>query len=401
MKIYLAQVTSNMDISRTGIIQISCPEEPRITEAIYTSPYYTPYTKGGFFAIPEENSNILIAYNVKTNKAYYISTVLDDGSEFYDEKFPSPETATDPNNLLRSTPIIAEPYRVYKDFSPAVVTLKNNEDNGLEVRKFKEELRYVNETSLVNERKHLTLASSPEVDSVILDNGHGDYLRINAEPKSATGLPIESSRSIEMKSEMGQNFVTNRGGLDIRIIEGKDLNISNTSIGSNALFGVFGPKSGNINLFSKYANIRLSAKGTLGPTGGSVLLETATSNVLVSNFSVTIKTQGGSEIEINATTGAIEIKSPTTIAVEGAKISLNATGSLDLAAPIINIGGATTTAVNIKSQSIVSIDGPIGLYLNSGQAIPSTPVPTLPSPNDFLINYLKLQYPKGGKYPIG
>lgn len=399
MNIYLAQVISNIDISRTGIVQIDCPEEPRIKEAIYTSPYFAAYTKGGFFAIPEENSNILIAYNNKTNKAYYISTVLDDGGDFYDEKFPDQEDALAKLGL-RSNPIIPEPYRLYKDFSPAMMAFKNNEDNGLEIRKFKEKIRYVNETKLVNERKHLTLASSPEIDSVILDNGHGDYLRIKGEPKSATGLPLEGSRSVEIKSELGQRYITNRGGIDLKIIEGKDINIENGSIGLNNVFGIFGPKSGNINLFSKYANIRLSAKGILGPTGGSVLLETATSNLLISNAAITIKTQSGVEIELNGLTGAVEIKTPTTIALEALKISLKATAGIDIDAPVISIGGPTTTAVNIKSQSIVNIDGPIGLYLNSGQSIPAQTIPILPSLNDVLVNYLKLQYPKGSKYPI-
>jgi len=398
MNIYLAQVTSNLDISRTGIVQIDCPEEPRIKEAIYTSPYFAAYTKGGFFAIPEENSNILIAYNVKTNKAYYISTVLDDGGDFYDEKFPDSEDALAKFGL-RSNPIIPEPYRFYKDFSPAVMAFKNNEDNGLEIRKFKEEIRYVNETKLVNERKHLTLASSPEIDSVILDNGHGDYLRIKGEPKSATGLPLEGSRSVEMKSELGHRYITNRGGIDIKVIEGKDITIENGSIGLTTLNGILGPKSGNINLFSKYANIRLAAKGILG-TQGSVIIETKTSDVIVTNAAITIRTDAGAEIEINGTTGAITLNSISNISMEAANISLDATGSIQMRAPVISIGGTNTTAVNVNSTAIVNIDGPTGLYLNSAQSIPAEPIPIVPSANEAKITYLKTEYPTGGKYPI-
>jgi hypothetical protein len=396
MKIYLAQVISNLDISKTGIVQISCPEEPRVKEAIYTSPYYAPYIKGGIFAVPEENSNILIAYNNKTNKAYYISTVLDDGGEFYDEKFPSPETAL---NDLRVTSMIPESYRIYNDFAPATMTFKNNEDNGLEIRNVNSTVRMINETKLVNERKHLTLASSPEIDSVILDNGHGDYLRIKGEPKSATGLPLEGSRSVEMKSELGHRYITNRGGIDIKIIEGKDITIENGSIGLTALNGILGPKSGNINLFSKYANIRLAAKGILG-TQGSVIIETKTSDVIVTNAAITIRTDAGAEIEINGTTGAITLNSISNISMEAANISLDATGSIQMRAPVISIGGTNTTAVNVNSTAIVNIDGPTGLYLNSAQSIPAEPIPILPSANEAKITYLKTEYPTGGKYPI-
>lgn len=398
--LYKAQVGSTLDFTRHGVVQVKCADEPKIKEAIYASPYYKAYSKGGVFAPPALNSTILVAYDSKKNKAYYVTTILEDGEEFYDDKFPSPETGFTAENAFRTTPVVANPNELYQDLAPATMTFKNDEDNGLAITNRNSPTRMVNETTLNNGRKHLSLMSSPESDGVVLDNGHGDWIRINGVPKSAVGLPPTGARNVQIKSLLGQHYVSHMGGIDMCVTDGKDINIQNTSTGWWTLGGLFGPRSGNVNLFSKYATVRLSAKG-VEPTpqdGGSVLIETATANVLVSNNAITIRMDSGGEIEINGTNGAITLTSLSAITLDAPKISLNAADSIDMTAESINIGNGDTKTVNIYSSEVVNIDGPDALNLNTESASEADPDSALPGPNNVLLAYLKTEYPSGNKY---
>ncbi len=396
MKLYLAQVTSTLDFTRTGVVEVSCPDEPRITEAVYTSPFFSPRKDGGIFAPPELHSSIIIAFNLRTKKAYYISTVVDEEGQFFDEKISS-ESGT-----LKETPIVSNPMKLYNDTIPASMTFKNNENNGLHIRNVNSTLALVNETSLTNNAKKLSLHSSPEVDCVELDNGHGDFIKINGMPESAMGLPVQNSRSVKIKSEMGQEYATKRGGIDIRVSDGKDITIENGSTGWWAAAGFLKSglgKSGNVNIFSKYRTIRLAAKGVL-PTpanGGSVIIETATSEILVTNNAITITTDAGGQIVVD-TAGRITLNSISNVSVEAPNISLDATVSVDINAPIINIGGQDTNNINLFSTNTVSVDGPVALNLNTNTARPATPIPITPSPNEAERTYLKTEYPLGTKY---
>lgn len=399
MKIYRAEVKSNLDISRTGIVQIYCPDNANITEAIYTSPYFAPYFTGGIFAPPEENAGIIIAFDERTKKSYYLSTIVDDDNIVYDSVESESKKLSE---ALRTTSIVGNPLALYNDVTPATMTFKNYENNGLEIKNINSKTRMVNETCLVNNGKKISLNSSPEADSIVLDNGHGDCIKMTSLPKSAVGLPVEPQRAIQIKSEMGQEYVTNRGGIDIRVTDGKDITIENGSTGWYALAGLlkFGiGKSGNVNIFSKYRTIRLAAKGTL-PTpanGGSIIIETATSEILVTNNAITISTNAGGQIVVDAS-GRITLNSISNVSVEAPNISLNATNSVDINAPRVNLGGLSTSSLNVFSTNTVNIDGPTALNLNTNIARPSTPLPITPSPNEIERSYLKREYPKGTKY---
>jgi len=393
MFIYTAEVTSDMDYTRHGVVQVKCVDEPRITEVIYTTPYFNPFFKGGMFAPPANESKILVTYDIKNNKAYYLTTIVDSGSKYVDDK-------AEASAAMRTAPVVPNPLDLYEDLAPASMTFLNDEDNGLSIINRNSPTRMVNETVLNNGRKHLSLISSPESDGVVLDNGHGDWIKINGAPKSAVGQPTTGSRNVQIKSLLGQQYVTHMGGIDISVTDGKDINIQNTSTGWWTLGGLFGPRSGNVNLFSKYATVRLSAKG-VEPTpqdGGSVLIETATANVLVSNNAITIRMDSGGEIEINGTNGAITLTSLSAITLDAPKISLNAADSIDMTAESINIGNGDTKTVNIYSSEVVNIDGPDALNLNTESASEADPDSALPGPNNVLLAYLKTEYPSGNKY---
>lgn len=478
MKIYTAQVKSSLDVARMGIIQITCTDEPRATEAYYTTPYHKPFRTGGMFAIPAENSNILIAFDDKNLKAYYLSTIIDADEAGKANNVakslvqvvanPVAAAATGPLGFLTKpllnkvadklfkTPIVGDQTKLYEGFAPAVMKFKNDEDNGLSITDKNAKKYMVNETRLNSGGKYLSLNSSPEIDCVHLDNGHGDFLKITGMPQSAVGLPPDPKRSLQAKTFLSQEFVSDRGGIDLRVVEGKDINIENDSTGFMSVGGVGGFRSGNVNIFSKWKNIRLAAKGFIFPpnVGGQIILETALSKIFTTNLGIAMKAGlpvVGASLEMDAATGTVVIKNTiskiimTNIGISLrcglASIELTPAGVINLTAPLginlitpginttsqslgfspgaVNIGGPTSI-VNIQGSVVnmqgaaVNIDGETGIFLNTGQAtvagvltglldIPFTP-PTPANPPALgtlpIVPAVDVEYPSGSKFPV-
>lgn len=433
MKILEAQVTSNVDVSRTGLIQISCQDEPSITEAHYTTPYHRPYFNGGVFAIPAEKSMVLIAYNSSKKKAYYLSTIIDE------EEIETSGAALD--GKLFERPLVGLQNKLYEGFAPAVMKFKNDEDNGLTITDKNAKKYMVNETRLNSGGKILSLNSSPEIDSVLLDNGHGDFVKLTGMPQSAVGLPPDPKRSLQAKTFLSQEFVSDRGSVDLRVLEGKDVTIENDSTGFMSVNGFGGFRSGNINIFSKWKNIRLAAKGLLVPNGGQIILETALSKIWATNIGIALKAgilpqaslemdanlgniilkntlsrlvmtntgislrSGTASIEINGLTGQITLVSPLPLNLVTPAINTTSQ-SINMAPGRVNIG-SPASIVNILGLA-VNIDGENGIFLNSGYALaaslgnftpPSLSVPTSLGATP-IVPTIDAEYPSGSKYPV-
>lgn len=468
MKIYTAQVKSTLDLARMGIIQVACEDEPKITEAYYTTPYHRPFTTGGMFAIPAERSNILIAFDEKTSKAYYLSTIIDSPQiDVAASIITDSVTQLTPPNIASAflgnvakkvfkSPLVGDQTKLYEGFAPAVMKFKNDEDNGLSITDKNAKKYMVNETRLNSGGKYLSLNSSPEIDCVQLDNGHGDFLKITGMPQSAVGLPPDPKRSLQAKTFLSQEFVSDRGGIDLRVVEGKDINIENDSTGFMSVFGVGGFRSGNVNIFSKWKNIRLAAKGFIFPPniGGQIILETALSKIFTTNLGIAMKAGlpvVGASLEMDAATGTVIIKNTiskiimTNLGISLrcglASIELTPQGTINLTAPLginlitpginttsqslgfspgaVNIGGPTSI-VNIQGSVVnmqgaaVNIDGETGIFLNTGQAtvagaltglldIPFAP-PTPANPPALgiapIVPAVDVEYPTGSKFPV-
>lgn len=473
MKIYTAQVKSTLDLARMGIIQVACEDEPKITEAYYTTPYHRPFTNGGMFAIPAERSNILIAFDEKTSKAYYLSTIIDSPQVDVAVDIATNLTTqlTPPNigtvfansfmgNVAKKvfkSPIVGDQTKLYEGFAPAVMKFKNDEDNGLSISDKNAKKYMVNETRLNSGGKYLSLNSSPEIDCVQLDNGHGDFLKITGMPQSAVGLPPDPKRSLQAKTFLSQEYVTDRGSLDLRVVEGKDITIENDSTGFMSVGGVGGLRSGNINIFSKWKNIRLAAKGSIFPPtiAGQIILETALSKIFTTNLGIAIKTGLpllGASLEMDAAAGTIILKNSISKVVMTnagislrcglASIELTPAGTISLVAPlginlitpginttsqslgfaegIVNIGSPASivniqgSIINMNGIASVNIDGTEGIFLNTGLGtagvaatgaltIPFTaPTPANPASLGVapILPTVDAEYPSGSKFPV-
>lgn len=412
-EIIKAKVISNHDFTRTGKVLASCPSEnlENLT-VVYTSPYYSNW-KGGIFVPPAEGSQILAWLDVNTLGgpiAYYLSTIIADPAE------PS---------VGRKDPIVNAP-QLYQDGAPGSMTFKNDQKDGLQIDHKRGEDRIICKTVLNSGKKALRLDSSPEVDCVRLENGHGDYLKITGLPESSIGIPTPPKRSLEARTFLNQNFVSDRGGIDLMINDGKDIVIENRSSGFFSMGSIFGPRSGNVNLFTKFKNINLIAKAPIYvPTeglqqGGKIFLETANSSVVVSRTGVTIRLNtsvppapgaaiggvGGPKIEVK-TNGEILIDAggshtipPSVggrIKIRGGDLSLIADRTITMTAPVaINL--QSTGQINVNGTN-VNVDGTTGVFLNSNLSTPAiAAAATARSLIDIPVNVTPNEYPLGTKF---
>jgi hypothetical protein len=404
MIILEAEVTGDADASRTGKVHVHCKDDPRIRNVFYTSPYFELYKTGGFFAPPAIGQRILIAFNVSTGEAFYISTVISDGGfAFKDPKHPTVEELQ--SSVLRTIPMVGDPNRYYEGAAHCTWMFKNNEDNGLEITNRNNKKYVVNRTKLNNVGKRVVLESTPTVDCIEINNGLDDYIRLTANP-AQTPTATLPPRTLEIRTQEFQNLKSETGGINLQVIKGRDIVLENNSIvqpeGMSFLDGSLGvpTRAGNIALLAEHRNIRLSAKGTTyGPDfGGIVSIETASSTVDVSRNAVTISTIAGARIEVSVATGKITITTPSNLEVAAQSINMTAVDSLNLKAQRVNITGSLT---NIKGSGSLNLQGDQGLYLNPGGIGNAPSAQITPSENVVARSYLEEEYPKSYAFPVG
>ena len=373
--IYKGKVMTSADVTRTGIVHV---EElslgysyPNYLEVLYVSPYFEP-TKGGQFSPPIEGSKILFYYDNFNRKGYYLGTVVADA-----EPSDVPTPTKDPE---------VDPARYYEDAAPATREFKGNAGDGLEIISRMSKFRYVDRVRLNSGTKQILLDSSPESDCVKISNGNGDYIQLNNVAESSIGIPLFVEQSIEMMAHGGISLDADAGRIDIALNDGADITLENTSTGINSLNFPYGPRCGNINLFSANKNIHIScAAGAFVPkegvnSGGKIFIDTGNSELQVTRDAVTIRmnplgTAAAADIRkpsIEVTPNGIFIDAGIlgAITFTGATINLNATDSINMQAPTINSLGAES--VNITSPANVNVDGVAAIHLNSGLSLQGT-----------------------------
>ena len=90
--IRVVEVQDNADVMRKGTLYCKFPETTGLTQVIYTTPYLAPGGEGGFYAIPEEGSQVMVCKPADAESWYYMSTVCND----------HPATILGDNSLIRS-----------------------------------------------------------------------------------------------------------------------------------------------------------------------------------------------------------------------------------------------------------------------------------------------------------
>jgi hypothetical protein len=152
--------------------------------------------------------------------------------------------------------------------------------------------------------KGLKLIDSPFVDSVILENEHGDRVMITSKPDAM------GHNSINVEAKGSVNIISREGAINLQVVDGKEINITNTSTGSKRT-GPNDPTPGNINITSQNNDVNVTVKSDTG----AIYLQAKGDNghiVLDSKGSVEVKGDKGVNIE---SAGDVKIK--------GSKIFLN------------------------------------------------------------------------------
>lgn len=345
MIIYEAQVTDTTDITTRGYIQVYCKKMGEYHfKVVYTSPY-SAGAEGGFIAIPDIGSQILILKPDGSDDWYYMTTIVTP-SQGIAEKWKAKGSGT-----------VMPDNRIYQaNATPQKILLQDPAGNKLSLSHLAND-EFINRRAELKSSvgKKLILSDSPYMDCVLLKNEHNDGLKI-----TARSTPLTPSRSIELECRGSQAIVSRESSIDIMVHEGRELNIGNTSTGINRNPGAV-EEYGNINIFSKRRDINL----TVYEDNGKVFIDALGSDGL-------IQIDSGNKITIYANQN-VEIRA-------GKDLLLKAEGNINLeAGKSISMKSATSNTIdsggstNIKAGSNVNLDG-AQVHLNSGFASPGSSV---------------------------
>jgi len=361
MEIVKGQVISNVDKTESGRFMAVFPSiSTNALTVTYTSPFFK-VNAGGFLGIPEKDDEILAVYDPNPTSEgsmlYYHSTIVTRAvlsEEDENENFkPIPTNDRNPYNskgkpaMQHFTNIAGAGLYIQRDFTPSKIS------NNVTIKA--ESGEEVNVGSI----------------GVQIRNADGDSIVLNgAEPNDAY-----AARSLMVNTRGPQEYKCNAADINMKIVDGGDINIENNSTGVFSL----GKWFGNIRLKSRFRNIELVA---CGPTGA----------VNIITPGATIQVDGTGAIKVLAA-GNIDFNSAGSINMNAA-LGVNIYGGPGLG-PIpggVNLNSAnriTNTAPIIQDNGVPMLftAGPPGLDYTQSTPIPPLPgipnIPPLITPNDY------------------
>lgn len=295
MNIEIAEVKSNKDIMEMGIFYVSNKHNNIEFKVYYVSPYLAG-DQGGFIAIPEVGSRVLICQPNGENEWYYLGTTSNFGmggslsNSNRSQHNPLPDTKT---YKARGVP----QRFVFK--TPRGNALILSDEYNPDYFDLKAELRTAS-------GKSIKIIDSPKVDCIIIENEHGDKIKISSTANDAT-----APRAIELECRGMINITSRESSLNLKVIDGKELNIINNSSGSKRA-GANDPTPGNINITSETSDVNITVKSDTG----SIFLESTGDN-----SHIALKSKG--QIEIKGEKGVYIDGRPGQTIIKGAEIHLN------------------------------------------------------------------------------
>lgn len=359
MDIYRGQVISNTSFDLDTQILVKIPDLGNEQYKVYyTTPYFTA-NEGGMFAIPEPGNEILVAK--EDEDLYYLSTIVKPPEKFikgtYDKEYSA----------------IKEKYLYTNRFKPQRISFGDTKGNKLVFDARYDKKMISSKTQLESGGgKKVVLDDSPGIDSVIIRNEHGDGLKITSEPTDVT-----SAQSAELNTRGQQTLVSREATIDINVLDGREVNITNTSTGAKS-DGVTG-QYGNINLNSKYKDISINADGF----NGRIFLNTADCTIQINKSGVLIFSK--KDVKIH-TIESVDIKSLGRINLEGSEVNIKSIGQINLDA----VAG-TNILGPLPANLVMPV--PVATPAGPGTTVPINPAapPVIPvTPPEIKLNdYLK------------
>lgn len=370
--ISLAEVRSRIDGARMGsfLAQIEAldNDEKRV---YYVSPYGSNNT-GGFVAIPEEGTKILVVRPTGSNNWYYLGTTFD--FEPIDPSYggaPIKDGHISP--VERVNPDIYKAQGVpmrYTFVSPAGAGLEISDDENPSYMKKFVKLRGAT-------GKKIVIDDTPSNDSITLDSGNNSKIVISANPDNM--MTGRGAASIEVTTNGPQKYINHESQTDLYIGGGgRELQLLNAANGMltplpnypvplrrTGIEGEFSPikPSGNVNIQSKHRDVNVFTQGL----GGRIFIECL--NALGADQQIVIETNGvGGGITIK-TNGRASIQ-----ALEG--IDISTMGNINMGCTQFNL--TCTAGMNVQAGPVMNLDAGVVNIAPPAPVVPVLPFASIP-----------------------
>lgn len=293
---------SNEDGDKQGTLFVAIDYFSDLIPVIYVTPYGGNGTHG-LFAIPEIGTQILIAQPEGSTMWFYLGSIVKANTDVLKAEGELKDSpGQNSHNLLPDD-------RIYNGLGiPQRIGMKSPLGNSLILSDDIGENYQNVYTKLKSPKgKTLVLNDSNQIDSVIIRNEHGDHIKISSTSVPANG---QAARMIEIECIGPVRLISHESSVDLRVVDGREINIENTSTGSKKNPG--NPNGfGNINITSEYKDINLKVKGK----DGNINIKSEGAN-----SKVKVESQGTLDINV---TQDVNIESQTQLTVTAPIIHLN------------------------------------------------------------------------------
>lgn len=323
---FMGMVVSEVDPWQTGEIQVMHPGLGKVVSVAYSTPYHGK-GGGGFWAIPEIDTTVLFAEvpdgdpAITTKKRFiYISSIPNPNIM---KQVPGSEI----KGVFQSGGVLPDP-DIYKYRSrPMKYVWKSPKGHTFTMSDLYEGNEFNTRIEMRSSGgKFVTCDDSPLKDCILIQNEHGDRIKMGT-----TGVaPIQSSRSIDVWSKGSQSYRTQSSQMDLRVDDGLNLDIVNTSTGQKAPPG--STNWGKVNILAQNNDVTITAnKGTATSMEDlpSIFISTNGNNSLIQ-----INSRGRMEVQINKSINIISETDDINIVAQQGDINLVAQqGDINLSTP--------------------------------------------------------------------
>ena len=375
LQLVKGQVTEIIDKSGSGYFKAKFKDiSPQPVTVILSSPGYKK-GGGGLFIMPDIGDFIIAAYDDQESLAYYQGTLIEKSSS----KGPIAK------NSSSKGPIAKKSYSNVG--APIRTTYEDKFGQGLSITRNREETppKINSSVDLTSEKsKKISLNDSPEIEAILIRNQHGEGIKIQGDATSNS-----PAGKISIESNGPQYYTCRNTFIDMRLVDGKDISISNDSgggmstpvltrpnAGLAALYpddgaaGMTPKRYGGIYLRSAWGDVSMAANGLTS----RIFLTTPGGQIqIVSKPDANSPTGFSSDVRIEST-GDISLKSAGNINISADKdvnISANNMNVKTLVNYVTESGGISS----IKSAGSMTLDGTT-IDLNSGLSV-SAVTPTI------------------------
>jgi len=361
MLLLKAQVMDNTDFTERGRILVYCKDLTRdYFYVTYVSPYGANF-EGGFIAIPEIGTEILIQESGGTDrKWYYVGSIFEpkEGIDNQGDEFIEAQTSKVPEK---------EVYRARG--KPQQVVLKDPSGNKLTLSNAQSPEYMNNKAELQSALgKKLVLSDSLKgMDVILLENEHGDGVKITTRADESS-----PARSMEFETTGPIKTISRESEVEVVVVEGREIDVINYSTGLNK-DPQFPERAGNVNITSVNNDINLTVDNVVD---GNIFIRSK-------GLKGVIQVACDGKVTIIAESDDVEIRAGKNLNLQAlGNISIQAGGNIDMIAGLIASLGAGTT-MNLTATAMIAADA-AQVQLNSKLSKPPIPVtPITKKPNNY------------------